>query len=57
MTEHMEQIAKVTVVTVIKARHVTRRRGRVLWGVNQDTMGYTATNVRCLFILIRVFSI
>lgn len=53
----MEQIAKVTVVTVIKARHVTRRRGRVLWGVNQDTMGYTATNVRYLFILIRVFSI
>lgn len=54
MTEHLEQIVAVTVVTVIKARHVTRRRGRVVRGVTQDTMGCTATKVRYLLILFRV---
>lgn len=48
MTEHLEQIAAVPVVTAIKARHVTRRRGRVLRNVTQDTRGSTATKVRYL---------
>lgn len=50
MAEHLEQIVAVTVVTVIKARHVTRRRGRVVRGVTQDTMGCTAIKVRYLLI-------
>lgn len=54
MTEHLEQVAAVPVVTVIKARHVTRRRGRVLRNVTQDTRGSTATKVRYLLIYIRV---
>lgn len=54
MTERLEQIVAVTVVTVIKVRHVTRRRGRVVRGVTQDTMGCTATKVRYLLILFRV---
>lgn len=54
MTERLEQIVTITVVTVIKDSHVTWRRGRVLRGVTQDTMGFTATKVRYLLILIRV---
>lgn len=50
MPEHLEQIVAVTVVTVIKARHVTRRRGRVVRDVTQDTMGCTAIKVRYLLI-------
>lgn len=41
-TERMGQIAVVTVVTVIKDSHVTRRRGRVLRDVGLDMIGCTA---------------
>lgn len=44
--ERMERIAVVTVATVIKDSHVTRRRGRVFMDVDQDMMGCTATKVR-----------
>lgn len=54
MAERLEQIVAVTVVTVFKDSHVRWRRGCVLRGVTQDTMGCTATKVRYLLILIRV---
>lgn len=46
ITEHLEQIAVMYVVTVIKGSHVTRRRGYVPQFVTQDTKDSTATNVR-----------
>lgn len=45
MTEHLEQLAAITVVIVIKDSHVTWRRGRAQMDVTQDTKGSTATNV------------
>lgn len=47
-TEHLEQTAVVLVVNAIKASHVTRRRGRVVRDVTQDTRGPTAMNVKYL---------
>lgn len=45
ITEHLEQIAAITVVIVIKDSHVTWRRGRAQMDVTQDTKGSTATSV------------
>lgn len=54
MTEHLEQIVVVPVVTAIKDSHVTRGRACVLRDVTQDTMGSTATNVKYMFTSIEV---
>lgn len=45
MTEHLEQIAAITVVIVIKDSHVTWRQERAQMDVTQDTKGSTATSV------------
>lgn len=44
----------VLVVNAIKASHVTRRRGRVVRDVTQDTRGPTATNVKYLLASIQL---
>lgn len=50
MTELLEQIAEVRVVTAVKDSHVTRRRGRVLRNVTLDTRGSIATKVNtCIY--------
>lgn len=54
MTEHLERIAVVPVVTAIKDSHVTRRRGRVLRNVTLDTRDSTVTKVKLLLTSIRV---
>lgn len=46
ITDNLEQIAVILVVTVIKESHVTRRRGLVLKGVTLDTREFIATKVR-----------
>lgn len=53
-TEHLEQTAVVLVVNAIKASHVTRRRGRVVRDVTQDTRGPTAINVKYLLASIQL---
>lgn len=45
ITEHLEQIAAITVVIVIKDSLVTLRRGRAQMDVTQDTKESTATSV------------
>lgn len=54
MTEHLEQIAAVFVVTAIKDSHVTLKRGRVLRNVTLDTKGSIVTKVRYMLTSIRV---
>lgn len=44
----------VLVVNAIKASHVTRRRGRVVRDVTQDTRGPTAINVKYLLASIQL---
>lgn len=44
----------VLVVNAIKASHVTRRRGRVVRDVIQDTRGPTAINVKYLLASIQL---
>lgn len=53
-TELMGQIAAVSVVTVIKDSHVTRRRGCVQRDVTPDTRGSTVTNVRYILTSFRI---
>lgn len=44
----------VLVVNAIKASHVTRRRGRVVRDVTQDTRGPTAMNVKYILASIQL---
>lgn len=44
----------VLVVNAIKVSHVTRRRGRVVRDVTQDTRGPTAINVKYLLASIQL---